>query len=557
MPHYLFVAGVNMETTILDTSDISTIRGAGLATLWAPHEIAHLLRAEFGQDRVRIVATGASEGLLRLADDIDPIAAELRLRQHLGVNRPSTIHPGADLAPFRHLRFVTGVASGPESAFARCRAEAVAQARRRQAEQATLPPFERPASSLGPCGRQKLLPANAMRSIRGQPAEPIADSLYDRHVFGRRLRQTFYRRELALGTDLPPADIDFLVNAMGFTDDFEEIVGTHTLATELRSSLPVSVRGKLGYIYMDGNRFGSRAQAAATRGEAAFASFSNTTETKRRQLLAALLRHLAVADAKDWRLGMQRWRDAEPELGEPADRLRFETLLWGGEEMCFVVPAWAVLEVAAFLQEQLADTQRWDLGDGGPPLTHGMGILVCQHKTPVRLARKLAAKLNDDAKDVDRDSNRLQVLVLESVDIPPEGALEMRSRLLGLAEEQAASNLTFHGSQLAALLGHVRRLKHGTTTARAVPRSQLYRFFREALALRRRGADEADWHLRFGRVLEDRYATMEELGDRSSVEWLLDLLPGADPLTKLWQLIELWDYVDPFGLQRPSGASTT
>ena len=552
MPHYLFLAGVDMDATILDTSDISTIRGAGLATLWAPHEIAHILSRQFAKGSVEVIAMGASEGLLRLAEAVDPVSAERVVLAHLAQNRASSLHSDAraPAVPFRHLRFATGVASGATDDFVRLRAAAVTMARRKQAGQATVPRFSLPPASLGPCDRQGTLPASAMRSIREQSEAPLSDSLYDRHIFGRRMRQAFYRRELSFGTGLQPNDVRFLVEALGYTDDFEEIVETGTLRDDLRSTLPVSVRGKLAYIYMDGNRFGQRAQRAAERGEAAYRDFSAKTEQRRRNLLAAVLQHVGEADAEDWRAGMQRWHRAERALGEPADRLRFETLLWGGEEMCFVVPGWAALDVAALLQAHLADASAWDLGDGGPPLTHGMGLLICQHKTPVRLARGLAARLNEDAKNHNRDGNALQIMVLESVDIPPEGPFEMRGRLLGLPKERVAAEMTFDGRGLGELLAHMRRLKTGGEAGgRAVPRSQLYHFLRQLVMLRRAEADEADWLAAFSTVLERYVLDRERLG-APAAEWLLAPFPGSDPLGRLWQLTQLWDYVDPLMLER-------
>ena len=552
MPHYLFLAGVEMDTTILDTSDISTIRGAGLATLWAPHEIAHVLRERFGKGSVEVVATGASEGLLRLADAVDPVLAERFALAHLAENRQLLLHPDprSPAAPFRHLRFVTGVASGKAEDFVGLRAKAVTAARRNQARQVTIPRFDLPPASLGPCSRQRTLPASAARSIRKQQEAPLSDSLFERHVFGRRLRQTFYRQELLLVTGLQPAVVEPLVDALGYTDDFEEIIETETLQDDLRAALPVSVRGKLAYIYMDGNRFGQRAQRAAERGETAYSDFSAKTERCRRRLLAALLQHVAEVDTEDWRAGMQRWHRAGRELGEPADRLRFETLLWGGEEMCFVVPGWAALDVAALLQGYLADATAWDLGDGDPPLTHGMGLLICHHKTPVRLARRLAAELNEEAKGFDRDGNAMQVMVLESVDIPPEGPAKMRQRLLALPDERLAAETTFDGQAWHEVLAHVRRLKTGGEAGgRAVPRSQLYRFLRQLVALRRNDGEEVDWLADFSRVLE-RYGHDRERQGRPAVEWLLGPFPGSDPLARLWQLTELWDYVDPFMLER-------
>ena len=51
----------------------------------------------------------------------------------------------------------------------------------------------------------------------------------------------------------------------------------------------------------------------------------------------------------------------------------------------------------------------------GKPLTHAGGIVFCSHKTPIAEATATAKNLAEAVKDVTREENRFDYLILESI----------------------------------------------------------------------------------------------------------------------------------------------
>jgi len=88
--------------------------------------------------------------------------------------------------------------------------------------------------------------------------------------------------------------------------------------------------------------------------------------------------------------------------------LRFETLLWGGDEAKLVLPAWKVPDLLKLLLEDMNDPE-WKFGS--TVLTNGIGILVCHAKTPIARALSLAEEIVVDAKNLNSDSSIKDVAV--------------------------------------------------------------------------------------------------------------------------------------------------
>ena len=93
------------------------------------------------------------------------------------------------------------------------------------------------------------------------------------------------------------------------------------------------------------------------------------------------------------------------------------------------MPAWLGLD---FLNGFLTHTEGWESPDG-KPLTHAVGLVFCNSKTPIRQARALAKSLADDAKLLGTPQNLVQIAAFESIALPDgDGALHTyRTRLLG------------------------------------------------------------------------------------------------------------------------------
>ncbi|HLO75259.1 MAG TPA: hypothetical protein VK196_02235, partial [Magnetospirillum sp.] len=194
---------------------------------------------------------------------------------------------------------------------------------------------------------------------------------------------------------------------------------------------------------------------------------------------------------------------------------RLETLLWGGDEMVWVVPSWQVWPVlTAFFDA----TRDWPHG-----MTHAGGVVVCHHKTPIRQVVALAHDLADRAKATTRTANAIQIEILESLDIPERYLDRQRRALFGTGVNDDA--FTLRGEDWTALTARLIRIR----AEDGFPRSQLYRLLRKTRddqrALTRPVGDELAAVL-----LKGKYPALED-GDLC-----------ADPVD-LARIATFWDYV--------------
>lgn len=576
---HLFAVGVNMAATIEDTQDLSTIRGAGLAVLRMPERIATALDALSKPGHpatvahVNTVYTGASEGLWRLTaseEDARALPATLHaaIQDDTGLGRA-----------LRHMRVLIAVTpiTGDEDTGGN---QALAAARFAQYRTAILPVPPGPAPRR--CGIDGIRPANAvLRTKPGQfgprstheadTEDPRADTarvssaVKDRRAHGRAEKHAFYRREGA----------DLRASVTGVTETFQDMVD------DAPDGLRESVKGKLALLYADGNAFGEiRERMAATMGrEPALTRFSTDLLEKRRDLLRQTLTWFQ--DLEKGGKGRAFWYPKAHSAESPDVRLRFETLLWGGDELIWVMPAWAAWDALSLV---FRVTRDWKLDDHA--LTHGAGLVLFQAKTPIRLVKGLAHDLADGAKArakaLGGPRNLCQVLPLESHDIPPGFLDTYRTTLFGARAPDRDSGgmvadpaaFTLDGNRLDALTAHLRK-----RVLPCFPRSQLYKLLREASA--------RDW-LRFeSQAVTDWWTAQDRLGDAdqadaplaAEVRQVLDAgqyapegkeevltafdllgggpqgapaLPGSvhgrpHPPLALAHLATLWDYIDPFG----------
>lgn len=391
--YVLRAEGVNFDATVYDTNDLSTVRGSSLTLLALDQAI------ERGFEAAGVAATqifsGASQAAysFEAADDDSAEAVARKVRDELS-------GAGAGNEAFNHLMFVCDVAGKDAGGLA------VAEARNRTAQfrklTVQLPPLEREAVRFDPLDRVR--PAACEENMPGGGTRKLSHSVLARRKFGRAQRQQFYARQLAGTTE------EGLADGLLFADSFEDI------AAAAPAGLPVSVRNKVAVFYADGNRFsGLRARM-------------DTAEFSRR--LKALQAGL-LAEIVSW---FKAGGEAFQLDGQKQDRagLRLETLLWGGDEVTFVMPACLGM---VFARGFFDITSGWTMPVGGKaePLTHAAGLVFCHHKTPIRQARQLAHDLADIAKDNmgKTPRNVIAIEAFESAVPPDEGIGLHRKRLYG------------------------------------------------------------------------------------------------------------------------------
>ena len=518
-PYLLRIEGVNLDHFVCDTADLSTVRGGGLMLLRAITRAETYLRDAIGDNCVRALSTGASSGFFALGLPDDPPAPSAqKLVEDLRVM----------LATDGFLSQATFVVSlvADSGDFARDREALVALNRHQQMNQPSLAvPVWNTNLAKPPCDFDGLRPGTDDERrpprIPGQEAEKVAasPSARLRRQFGREQRQEFYARETKGIYELPKPG--------AFTQDFEELAGAAF------PDVPDGLHGKIAVIYLDGNKFGAL-QRTRCQDPTAQQRFDDCVKHCRRTMLADLLRHIDAHTGAEW------WsRDGNR---------RIETLLWGGDEIIWVVPAWKGWEVLQFFFEHSADWKVSLAGDGGAEqvfrLTHAAGMVFAHHDAPIQRLRKLAENLANKVKDGLKEpyspaANRFDYEVLESFDhIGPDFDAYRKTRLAHRADD-ALVDAALAAASMGKLAAALRDMNFppasplpGAAAWLPLPTRQIHLWFEkwrgaspplDRAALTESIRNDADLKLHQGRLL----ALADATGDEA-----------------LWyHLASLWDYV--------------
>lgn len=485
---YVRLEGVNLANFVEDVHDLSTIRGGSFLLLEAVEKV----RERF---QLTAISTGASSGLFAVPGGGDAATLRQEIEEFL--------HEDKDL---RHATFVVDVC---RDEFPAAREALLAMNRWRQFQQPTVAVPSTPFHPVrNECAFDHVRPAVATIPVKkdDQP-RPASASVKARRDFGRNRKTSFYAQELRKLEEPAAGALLERVTGTQFVMDIEALA-----ADEDRGSL----EGKIAVVYFDGNRFGSIQKTCA--GEAELALFDRTLKTDRQRALAVLLQ-----DAFDRPDG---WWTADGEL-------RLETLLWGGDELIWVVPAWKGWEVVSLFY---GASLSWSFQER--PLTHAGGIVFCHSSAPIHRMNKIAKDLANSCKAViarseppDTHAGRdlFAYQVLESFDeIGPDFDGFRAARHPGA--DAADLVLRAQGMGMVAV--------HFDAVRRALPRSKLH----EVLFALRDGRDAS--------ALID--SIVAEMGDdaRAALHELFRFFrKGAaegDPWTAYapaWlHIAELWDY---------------
>lgn len=247
----------------------------------------------------------------------------------------------------------------------------------------------------------------------------------DLRNYGRDARRTLYpvtlgptRTETLHGLGL--FRIDRQEPGFDFAQSFHDIVA------DPPAGLPVSLRGKMAFLYFDGNGF-SAARAVVDIGK-----FGEAVAEARAETLTELLSFF-MSDGDDKALVYRRSTNIRRPGSKPRDKpaneqmnlMRLETLVAGGEDFSLVVPAWLAWDVAWRMLDwldtagQVASARLLD----GRPLGYRAGMVICHHRTPARRATAFAEALCEDAKKVKEKFGEdpepaLSLHIVESHDVP-------------------------------------------------------------------------------------------------------------------------------------------
>lgn len=502
MSKYLVrVEAINLSAVLDDTNDISTRRGAGLQLLKAAQDCAQCGTA---------LSTGASAALLRVEDGINIDDVLKCLRSKLAGN-------GSE-----HFTFAVAAVEEEADGFARAEAGTIAAVRWKQMQSLSfaLPALQTlPDNAIAVCEFDGVSPAQCDERLPNNELKRVSSSVAFRRQLGRDQRQQLYQSEIGHLKDTKKVAT---VQGLKFTQDLQALSDP---GQDIKAGV---LKDKIAVIYLDGNRFGAIGAESAKRD--CLPRWDEELKSKRRHLLLELLK-----TTTDY-----RWRT-------PDDNIRLETLLWGGDEVLFVVPAWLGWPVVDFLLKQTANWT-FDLPESNShqaetkDLRHAYGLVFCHSKAPIQRVAKLTKDLAEYGKtDVYREHNTVTWTALESFDH------------LGLALEDTIkrrygghvtwSNWVLKDEQIMTLQSDFGSVKD------LLPRSQI-------VAAAIAGARDGDE--RFVAAHKRAWAqsgSAAALGTNNCAAWkrVWDSLTESDPenISKqrlAWiQLAEMWDYagLDP------------
>jgi hypothetical protein len=409
---------VNFSAVFSDTEDLSTIRGSGLAMLHAI-EYAALVLEHLTGEAVEQVTTGASVGVFRVraTDEADAWTVARNLRARLTAHAPAAANdeenePARPLSGaideaelirvLDHLSILTAACAATTDF--RADMETLLTLIRWQQQQA--PSLVLPGAGTS-WDKTKLICPNDhtrladtyifRRKDEGSGQYPASRSVRDRHAYGRHYKQTLYDR---------------VIHGTSYLKDGGSRFGRPKYADELadlarRPGAPLD--GKMAVLYADGNRFSEQIRDLVKASDTPIETqkaIDKALQAWRRDLLKTVV-ELIAQDDPDCPLR------------------RIETLLWGGDELIWVLPAWRGWEVAALFAEHIRNEPVKGKGrsmdvpekDGwSMDMSHGLGMVFCHYDAPINGIRKLAEKLADKVAKAERTSTRLAVMVLESFD---------------------------------------------------------------------------------------------------------------------------------------------
>lgn len=353
MTEYLLrVEGVNLASFLDDTNDLSTIRGGGLLLLQAVEDVH---KNYFNNPDDQVISTGASSGLFRFSAEDGGEKKRADVANYLCTH-----------GEHRHATFVVDVEElqGDED-FNRAREAVLTKNRLRQMRMPSVayPKCEGTAVT-EVCTFDAIRPACAQMFDKEGKTKMASQSVVTRREFGvDQKKGDFYRQQLGeLGGNLA------FLNVIEFSRHFSDIAGDQTQG---------NLDNKIAVLYLDGNAFG--AKQTRCNSPLALGNFDRDIKALRRQFLHDLLAEMARETPKD-------------------SNVRLETLLWGGDEMMFVVPAWKGWWLTNYFFDQ---SRSWTIkvGEQEEELHHAAGLVFCHHNAPIARIKHLAKDLAELVKN--------------------------------------------------------------------------------------------------------------------------------------------------------------
>ena len=388
------IEGVNLSHVLDDTRQLSVRRGGSMLLRQAVKDIENMTELP---ESWETISSGASTGLFQFTSD------SLQSAQK---NKDHIVDFLNNHQQYKHFSFVVDVvpllrdAAGKDN-FKQTVEAVIAKNRFAQFQQPTLTYHDTPGTEKTgqPCSWDNINPAlqgDTVKRKQGKVSALVSAFTNIRHNYGRKEKKEFINREIGKNYEYT-----WNLQTLSHTPDFSHC------------------NDKIAVLYFDGNSFGKIQKNCVSKKE--LKRFDNEIQSKRRDFL----RQLAEDANRD-----KDFCTVDHQQGQRIENaIRLEVLLWGGDEIMLVVPAWKGMEV---LQEFYRTSRDWKfIDDKGKthPLTHAGGLVFCHHKTPLdrirTLAEEMANHIKAQQKNADANPKNLyHYLVLESVDFPTRPFLD-------------------------------------------------------------------------------------------------------------------------------------
>ena len=557
---FILVEGVNIYANVLDTNQLSVIRG----TSFLLKDAIEALGRKF-ENYLEPISTGASSGLYRVKNQ----EKESHNAQTLLTEISNFLNTPKPKQPFHLLSFIAET----------CEAETLLEAkeilltrlRMRQMRSLIAVPDQQNNNNLlaqpDQLEGKRIACRDHHKKIQGDKKRYLSESVYQRWNYGRKKKFDFYfdKNTIQLikaeGGENAEA-IDSVIKNIeekGFYNDFEALAKHPNESHRLNN--------KLAVIYLDGNSFSKKQKN--------YLSLYNNLDE---QLKAQRKFDTKIQGYRANFIYQHLKKYYAQEEAQNGDKIRLETLLWGGDEMLFVVPAWQGFDLLQFFFEQSKD---WHLDiddnkldDTDKQLTHAAGLVFCHAKTPIRHIRGLAQAIAEKIKESPhgRQQNAWSYQILESIDYPSNNDISDFNRAY-YGEKLANTkpdfipvnferNSSMQWSQIKEILSTL--IQQGT-----LPKSQLYQLL-DTIRNETMQANEAmqanqgiSWNDLSNASTEDQQfmskinqQELRLLSVSSNKNQLVQDLPkiatffgieieNAEKRIWLWiYLYEIWDYLD-------------
>ena len=487
MEKYLLrIEGVNLANFVFDANDLSTIRGGGLLLLSVPDWVSENPPADI---KLHCITQGASWGLFSFQADNDKMASCIVNETY----KKLRIHPEYKHATIVVDAFPEGHAN--EYPKNKQRLEALNRWRQMQSH-SIVPPHlsedheeKRPETLDAPkkkvCQFDHVRPAFG-NTLKGDDHFDVSASVWYRREYGKKNKgRIWHEKQARIEENTLPE----------FVNDFNKLSMPYATNQDFGN-----LNGKMAVIYLDGNKFGERQRTFCTSAEKQEKFDKTIREKYQNGALQTLLEE--IKEDQDW-------------LNN--GKLRFETLLWGGDEIIWVVPAWKGLWTLGRFYDHVVNEAQWQFPKGNP-LTLAAGLVFCHHNAPINRITRLAKSLGDLAKH-DRKRNLVAYQILESFDHAGVDIEEFRAQRCppGIG----ALDLILNGANICGAIKAFARLKND------LPKRRLQQLVEELYRGKLPG--EIPWE-DLGKTLTILFPVLKGCFGQGHALWL--------------HLLDLWDYIE-------------